>query len=255
MFKVWSFLRSRPQLFLPIATAGRLVVFLRLCVRLHFCVFCLFAPFASQVAREIWPDAPEFSASQSYSMRAPVEKELYRATKQLFESREGAIEKWVKAYETTSALRARAREQTDVSGRLRKCAELHGALYDYCLKVSRTHGGRCARGSLRSKLATLVPASKEARPDASSADGEVRSDWITRRARSFMAQPDLRYRSKSIAIRATTEELQRGMGRVWRNAIRLRAWAGEGVAFDAYGHTPFFPMDERRLRGRNIRPS
>ena len=60
------------------------------------------------MAREIWPDAPEFSASQSYSMRAPVEKELYRATKQLFESREGAIEKWVKAYETTSALRARA---------------------------------------------------------------------------------------------------------------------------------------------------
>ena len=69
------------------------------------------------MAREIWPDAPEFSASQSYSMRARVEKELYRATKQLFESREGAIEKRVKAYEKGDYVGA-ARTRPRADGRI-----------------------------------------------------------------------------------------------------------------------------------------
>ena len=194
------------------------------------------------MARAIWPDAPEFSASQFYSMRTRVEKERYQAAKKLFESRKDTIKKWVKAYEKgdyVDAARTR-RRATDASGRLPKHTEIHDALYDYFLKVSRTHGGRCTGGLLRSKLATLVSASKEAYPDAFSADGEVRSEWMTRRAHSFMAQYDLRYRAKNITITATREELQKRMGCFWRNVIRFRAWAGEGVAFDAYDHTPFY---------------
>ena len=151
------------------------------------------------------------------------------------------MKKWVVAYEKGQYLdeaKTRRRRKT-TQGRPKKYKDLHEALYEYFLHVTRQLGGRCSGHLLRAKMIAVVHANSEEFPEAMCGGG-INPDWAKRSLRAFTDEYELSYRAKNLTIKASAAEIQKRIGCFWRNAVRYRVWAGNEGDFDAYDHTPFY---------------
>ena len=194
-----------------------------------------------KVARTMWPDTPNFSPESYCKLRATKEKQDYQSEKKLFESRKDTVKKWAVAYEKGQYLdeaKTRRRRKT-TQGRPKKYKDLHEALYEYFLHVTRQLGGRCSGHLLRAKMIAVVHANSEEFPEAMCGGG-INPDWAKRSLRAFTDEYELSYRAKNLTIKASAAEIQKRIGCFWRNAVRYRVWAGNEGDFDAYDHTPFY---------------
>ena len=54
----------------------------------------------------------------------------------------------------------------------------------------------------------------------------------------FAHQDILSSRVESLGIKASASEVQRQIGFVWRNVLRIMTWAGPGAHFDGHDQTP-----------------